>query len=117
MVKNNIFFNFTQFSTIKTSIISNKRINQAKEVLIFKTTKKKKHFFSKMTSNEIDVFKFSSLKVFDSIKENLPDEAREIADVHEDLLFVWNFKESNLQVVNFRAAQAIKNANNAKIQV
>jgi hypothetical protein len=54
---------------------------------------------------EIDVFKFSQLKVFDGVKGALPDESREVVDVYEDLLFVWSFKENNLQVVNWRAAQ------------
>ncbi|KAG5681118.1 hypothetical protein PVAND_010578 [Polypedilum vanderplanki] len=54
---------------------------------------------------EIDVFKFSQLKIFDGLKDNLPEESREIATVYEDLLFAWNFKENNLQVVNWRAAQ------------
>lgn len=54
---------------------------------------------------EIDAFNFSKLKVFENVKDNLPDDAREIADVYEDLLFVWNFKNNNLQVVNWRSAQ------------
>lgn len=53
---------------------------------------------------ETDYFKFSTLKVFESIKENLPDDAREIVDLYEDLLFVWNSKDSNIKVVNWRAA-------------
>jgi hypothetical protein len=62
---------------------------------------------------EIDVFNFSRLKIFDGIKSSLPDESREIVDVYEDLLFAWNFKENNLQVVNWRAAQT----KDPKIQV
>lgn len=58
---------------------------------------------------DIDSLKFSSLKVFDSVKDNLPDDARDITDVYEDLLFVWNFKNSNIKVVNWRAAQASSN--------
>ena len=58
---------------------------------------------------DIDFLKFSSLKVFDYVKDNLPDDAREIAEVYEDLLFVWNFKDSNIKVVNWRAAQTSSN--------
>lgn len=58
---------------------------------------------------DIDFLKFSSLKVFDSVKDNLPDDARDITDVYEDLLFVWNFKNSNIRVVNWRAAQTSSN--------
>jgi len=58
---------------------------------------------------DTDFLKFSSLKVFDHVKENLPDDAREIAEVYEDLLFVWNFKNSNIRVVNWRAAQTSSN--------
>lgn len=65
---------------------------------------------------ETDAFKFNNLKVFDSVKENLPDGAREISDVFEDLLFVWNFKENNLLVVNWRSAQS-KDASSIKCQV
>ncbi|CRK99463.1 CLUMA_CG012569, isoform A [Clunio marinus] len=55
---------------------------------------------------DIDVFKFSNMKIFESIQENLPDNAREICDVSEDLLFLWNYKESNLLVTNWRLAQS-----------
>ncbi|XP_070498591.1 nuclear pore complex protein Nup88 [Chironomus tepperi] len=58
---------------------------------------------------DTDFLKFSSLKVFDSVNENLPDDAREITDVYEDLLYVWNFKNSNIKVVNWRAAQTSSN--------
>jgi hypothetical protein len=67
---------------------------------------------------EIDVFGFSKFKIFDSIKEHLPVESREIVDVFEDLLFVWNFKENVIQVVNWRNAQnAFKEGQSIKIQV
>lgn len=67
---------------------------------------------------ETDVFNFSKLKIFDNIKQNLPEEARHIVDVYEDLLFVWNFKENNLLVINWRQAQnKIKNGNPVKYQV
>lgn len=65
---------------------------------------------------DTDAFKFNNFKIFDSVKDNLPDDAREICDVFEDLLFVWNFKECNLLVVNWRAAQS-KNSGDAKFQV
>lgn len=55
---------------------------------------------------ETDAFKLARLKMFDLIKGNLPEGAREICDVFEDLLFVWNFNESNLLVVNWRSAQS-----------
>lgn len=55
---------------------------------------------------DTDVFNFANLRIFDSIKKNLPEGAREICDVFEDLVFVWNFKESNLLVANWRSAQA-----------
>ena len=63
---------------------------------------------------DTDVFNFNSLKVFDSIKDNLIEGAREICDVFEDLLFVWN--RNNLQVVNWRSAQ-YKNVKDVKYQV
>ncbi|CAG9806139.1 unnamed protein product [Chironomus riparius] len=58
---------------------------------------------------DTDFLKFSSLKVFDCVKDNLPDDAREIAEVYEDLLFVWNFKNNNIKVVNWRATQTSSN--------
>jgi len=61
---------------------------------------------------DTDVFGFSSLKLFDSIKsDQLPDTAREICDVFEDLIFVWDYKESNLRVINWRATQSKDNKN------
>lgn len=65
---------------------------------------------------ESDAFKFSRLKMFDSIKGNCPEGAREICDVFEDLLFVWSFSESNLLVVNWRSAQS-NETKNAEHQV
>lgn len=65
---------------------------------------------------DTDAFKFNNFKIFDSVKDHLPDDAREICDVFEDLLFVWNFKECNLLVVNWRSAQS-KNACDVKFQV
>lgn len=65
---------------------------------------------------ETDAFKLARLKMFDSIKGNLPEGAREICDVFEDLIFVWNFNESNLLVVNWRSAQT-KEVANVKYQV
>lgn len=64
---------------------------------------------------DTDAFKFSSLKIFNSCG-NLADGAREICDVFEDLVFVWNFKESNLLVANWRSAQS-KEASAIKYQV
>lgn len=58
---------------------------------------------------DTDFLKFSSLKVFDCVKDNLPDNSREIAEVYEDLLFVWNFKNNNIKVVNWRATQTSSN--------
>lgn len=66
---------------------------------------------------DTDFFKFSSLKAFEKINEKLPDDAREIVDVYEDLLFVWNHKNSNINVVNWRAAQSSSNLNTIKTQV
>lgn len=63
---------------------------------------------------DTDVFNFNSLKIFNSIKDNLTEDAREICDVFEDLLFVWN--RNNLQVVNWRSAQS-KDVNEVKYQV
>lgn len=65
---------------------------------------------------DTDAFKFTNLKIFDSIKENLPEGARDVCDVFEDLVFVWNFKETNLFVVNWRAAQS-KAVKDVKYQV
>lgn len=63
---------------------------------------------------DTDVFNFNSYKIFDSIQDHLTEGAREICDVFEDLLFVWN--RNNLQVVNWRSAQS-KNINDVKYQV
>lgn len=65
---------------------------------------------------DTDVFKFACLKIFDCVGGNLPEGAREICDVFEDLIFQWNFKESNLLVVNWRAAQS-KDGKAVKYQV
>lgn len=65
---------------------------------------------------ETDIFCFSKLKVFDSVKENLPDDAKEIMDVYEDLLFIWNFKSNNLRVINWRSAKN-KEKDDVKYQV
>lgn len=65
---------------------------------------------------DTDTLKFNSMKIFNSVKDNLPDGAREICDVFEDLLFVWNYKECNLLVVNWRSAQS-KDAETVKHQV
>lgn len=61
---------------------------------------------------ETDVFNFNNWKVFDSVKDN--SSAREISDVYEDLVFVWN--RNNLQVVNWRSAQS-KQGCDVKYQV
>lgn len=55
---------------------------------------------------DTDALKFNSIKIFEAVKDNLPDDAREICDVFEDLLFVWNYKDCNLLVVNWRSAQS-----------
>lgn len=55
---------------------------------------------------DTDAFKLNNMKIFDVVKDCLPECAREICDVFEDLLFVWNYKDSNLLVVNWRAAQS-----------
>ena len=55
---------------------------------------------------DTDAFNFSTLKIFNSLKDNLTEGAREICDVFEDLCFLWNFKENNLYVTNWRAAQS-----------
>lgn len=65
---------------------------------------------------EIDAFRFSNLKIFEGIRESLPEDSREIVDVYEDLLFLWNFKNNNLRVVNWRSAQA-KDKTEVKYQV
>jgi hypothetical protein len=65
---------------------------------------------------ETDAFKFANLKIFDSIKDNLPEGVREICDVFEDLVFVWDFKANCLLVANWRSAQA-KDGKDVKFQV
>lgn len=65
---------------------------------------------------DTDTFNFAGLKIFDNVKGNLPEGAREICDVFEDLVFVWNFKDSNLLVANWRAAQ-VKDGKPTKYQV
>lgn len=64
---------------------------------------------------ETDVFGFGKLKALENIKDNLPDNAREIVDIYEDLFFIWNFKDSNLRVFNWRLAQN-KNEKDVKFQ-
>lgn len=65
---------------------------------------------------ETDVFCLSKLKIFEGIKENTPKDSREIVDVYEDLLFLWNFKSNNLRVANWRSAQC-KDRMEVKFQV
>lgn len=65
---------------------------------------------------DTDALSFSTLKIFDSVKDSLPDGAREICDVFEDLVFVWNFKENNLCLANWRSAQS-KDVKSVKCQV
>lgn len=68
----------------------------------------------KMT--DTDALKFKSLTIFDSVKDYLPDGVREICDIKEDLLFVWNYSDCNLLVVNWRSAQS-SDASTVKTQV
>lgn len=54
-----------------------------------------------------DSFNFASYKIFESIKDSLPEGTIvQIFDILDDLLFLWNFKDSNLLVLNWRAAQS-----------
>lgn len=65
---------------------------------------------------DTDVFNFNSLKIFDSIKNNLSESAQEISDVFEDLLFVWKQEIQSLQVINWRSTQS-KDLKDVKYQV
>lgn len=65
---------------------------------------------------ETDVYNLSGKSIFDSIKGNVPEGCREVCDVFEDLLYVWNYKESHLLVINWRSAQSTNTAD-AKHQV
>jgi hypothetical protein len=66
---------------------------------------------------ETDVFQFSKLKLFEEVSKTLPDGANQILDIYEDLVFVWNSKNGNLKVTNWRSAQACKDGNIVKCQV
>lgn len=65
---------------------------------------------------DTDAFKLSNLSIFTKVKDNIAEDSREICDVFEDLLFVWNHKESNLMVTNWRSAQN-KSSKGVKHQV
>lgn len=65
---------------------------------------------------DTDALKFNSMKIFDAVKDDLPEGVLEICDVKEDLLFLWNYKDCNLLVVNWRSAQS-KDAKTVKHQV
>lgn len=67
---------------------------------------------------ETDAFKFSELKIFEGIREdNLPDDAKEIFDVYEDMLFFWEHKNFCIKVVNYRRLAQSKSIANEKVQV
>ncbi|CAO1403688.1 unnamed protein product [Diamesa serratosioi] len=54
-----------------------------------------------------DTFNFASYNIFESIKDSLPEGIIvQIFDVLDDLLFLWDFKDSTLLVLNWRAAQS-----------
>lgn len=89
---------------------------EASTFCTLKQKKKNLYFSQSIKMTDTDAFKFTHFKIFDSIKECLPEGAREICDVYEDLVFVWNFKENNLFVVNWRTAQS-KDVENLKHQV
>lgn len=65
---------------------------------------------------DTDAFKLSGLSIFSKVKDIIAEESREICDVFEDLLFVWNHKEGNLMVTNWRSAQN-KASKEVKFQV
>lgn len=65
---------------------------------------------------ETDVYNLSGKNIFDSVKGNVPEGSREVCDVFEDLMYVWNFKDSHLLVINWRSAQS-KNTADTKHQV
>lgn len=60
---------------------------------------------------ETDAFKLARLEMFETIKDNLPEGSRDICDVHEDMLYLWNFKDANLVVINWRLAQSKEESN------
>lgn len=66
---------------------------------------------------ETDVFKFSKLKIFEGITENLLEGAKDIIDIHEDLLFAWDLNSNNLKVTNWRSASSNKKERDIKCQV
>lgn len=65
---------------------------------------------------DTDSFRLSNLKIFNGIKDNFAEDSREICDVFEDLIYVWNHKENNLGVTNWRSAQN-KDSKDVKHQV
>lgn len=66
---------------------------------------------------ETDAFNFSKLKIFEGIGESLPCDAAEVFDVHEDLLFIWDYKGSCIKVVNYRRLAISKSITEEKVQV
>lgn len=76
--------------------------------------RRKKQQFNKEMA-ETDFFNFSKLCIFEKFKETLPEDAGEIIDIHEDLLFKWDTKECYLKVVNWRSATKIEK--DAKFQI
>jgi nuclear pore complex protein Nup88 len=61
-----------------------------------------------MSSTCTDTFNFSDHKLFQSIKDILPVEkeiTQDLLDCKDDILFVWNSKDSNLISLNWRAAK------------
>lgn len=65
---------------------------------------------------DTDAFKLSNLSIFAKVKDNIAEDSREICDVYEDLVFIWNHKENNLLITNWRSAQN-KNSKDVKHQV
>lgn len=54
-----------------------------------------------------DTFNFARYNIFESIKDSLPEGTIvQVFDILDDLLFLWNYKDSNLLVLNWRASQS-----------
>lgn len=54
-----------------------------------------------------DTFDFNEQKVFQKIKDNLPkNETQNLLTVQDDLLCVWDSKNSSLLTLNWRAAKS-----------
>jgi nuclear pore complex protein Nup88 len=55
-----------------------------------------------------DTFRFNDQKIFETVRACLPDEksqTQNLIECRDDLLFVWNAKNSSLLTLNWRTAK------------